>query len=238
MNSKTALLSVAVLGGWLSFDANAQLCGRAYPGCGPCGAFGQAGQTQGGIYCVPCSNFCKIFRVARADGTVEEKVQTVTLDSTPPDHEVTVPGSLVREVAEVNPWAASVLLTLKNNGSIVPISAGVAEMFASANVSTVELQLANAPEGFITSAADPIPDGVRARTSWRLERFAERDSELILEAYAVDAEERKMYIVYPSIVVSFREATGSAELRGHEKFGVMTQPARHFLATGWSRSGT
>jgi hypothetical protein len=113
---------------------------------------------------------------------------------------VNVTQAQLMSVAERNPWAATALLAIQSTGAKAELKAGhmVLERLPTAeNFASFAAGVAKAPA---------LPEGIRARVSYRLDRGPGEMAILTISSYTVDADERMIYKVYPDVVAEFIES--------------------------------
>ena len=96
--------------------------------------------------------------------------------------------------------AATALLAIQSTGAQAELKAGhmVLERLPTAE------NFASFAAG--VSKAPALPEGIRARVSYRLDRGPGEMATLTISSYTVDADERMIYKVYPDVVAEFIES--------------------------------
>jgi hypothetical protein len=177
--------------------------------------------------CGACTGYCRSFIAESASAeetSAEERIEHVALP-TGLEREVNVSHAHLREINMRNPWAASVLMTIQRMGELADLRGGTFHLTTLPTVESVDEMLAGT---FLAEKAMPMPGGVRAEVSVRLERGPGDSARLHLSSFTVDSDRRMLYKVYPDVVVEFFEA-------GPKEGGLISrqESSRLLTSTGW-----
>jgi hypothetical protein len=153
--------------------------------------------------CLTCSVACRAY--APASG--KELVESVPVPGAI-GRNVNVTHSQLQSIAQRNPWAATALLAIQATGTLAELRAGQMVLDRLPTTENFKSLLSGLPN------TTPLPEGVRARVTYRLERGPGEVATMTMATFTVDEDERMLYKVYPDVRVEFVETEVNAKDAG------------------------
>lgn len=215
-----------------SATADAQLLCNKGRNCGPCDSFQQA-YAWSGLFCVACSGVCKWYS-PQPDGA--EAKSDETPEFLPMEggvyRPIQIAYSQLQAIAQVNPWAASALMTLGALPASIDLSHGSAKLAALPTAATFALAAGPWTADQVQATSVPFGIDVDARVGWTMMRKASQDAEFRVSAFVADGDGRVLYNVYPDVILRFADPPGLAPAGDRDKIGA-SRPLPLTL-TSWS----
>ena len=196
-------------------------------GC-PRDRWAQAASYNSAGGCLTCSVSCRAFSPTSGKELVESAPVSGAIG-----RNVNVTHNQLQSIAERNPWAATALLAIQSTGTLAELRAGQMVLDRLPTTENFKSLLSGMPN------TTPLPEGVRARVTYRLERGPGDMATMTMTTFTVDEDERMLYKVYPDVRVDFVETEGNAKEVGlgqplaarQERAGAAEE--RTLVATRW-----